>query len=172
MIALALAEIGAIAQRRVALMVDPALSFNLPPFLTPRPGLNSGYMIAEVTTAALMSENKHLATPCVTDSTPTSANQEDHVSMAAHGARRLSRMTANLQTILGVELLCAVQGIELRAPLTTSPPLARVVERLRRDVPHLQDDRLLAPELGIAARMIASGEAVAASDIAMPALRP
>jgi histidine ammonia-lyase len=92
--------------------------------------------------------------------------------MAAHGARRLSRMTANLQTILGVELLCAVQGIELRAPLTTSPPLARVVERLRRDVPHLQDDRLLAPELGIAARMIASGEAVAASDIAMPALRP
>jgi histidine ammonia-lyase len=90
-IALAIAEIGAIAQRRVALMVDPTLSFDLPPFLTPEPGLNSGLMIAEVTTAALMSENKHLANPCSTDSTPTSANQEDHVSMAAHGARRLKR---------------------------------------------------------------------------------
>ena len=91
-IALAVAEIGAIAQRRVALMVDPTLSYDLPPFLTAAPGLNSGFMIAEVTTAALMSENKHLATPCSTDSTPTSANQEDHVSMAAHGARRLTPM--------------------------------------------------------------------------------
>jgi hypothetical protein len=95
-IALAVAEIGAIAQRRVALMVDPTLSFDLPPFLTPEPGLNSGLMIAEVTSAALMSENKHLANPCSTDSTPTSANQEDHVSMAAHGARRLLQMTENL----------------------------------------------------------------------------
>ncbi|MGI9364330.1 MAG: histidine ammonia-lyase, partial [Rhizobiaceae bacterium] len=93
-IALAISEIGAIAQRRIALMVDPTLSFDLPSFLTPDPGLNSGLMIAEVTTAALMSENKHLANPCSTDSTPTSANQEDHVSMAAHGARRLERMNA------------------------------------------------------------------------------
>ena len=85
-IALALAEVGPIAQRRVALMVDPTLSFDLPPFLTEEPGLNSGYMVAEVTSAALMSENKHLANPCSTDSTPTSANQEDHVSMAAYGA--------------------------------------------------------------------------------------
>mgnify|MGYP006189244581 CR=1 FL=1 len=97
MIAMALSEIGAIAQRRVALMVDPVLSFDLPAFLTPRPGLNSGLMIAEVTTAALMSENKHIAMPCVTDSTPTSANQEDHVSMAAHGARRLRLGTATRQ---------------------------------------------------------------------------
>ncbi|MCB1450117.1 MAG: histidine ammonia-lyase, partial [Nitratireductor sp.] len=110
-IALAIAEIGAIAQRRVALMVDPTLSFDLPPFLTPDPGLNSGLMIAEVTTAALMSENKHLANPCSTDSTPTSANQEDHVSMAAHGARRLQRMNDNLNVILAVELMCAAQGI-------------------------------------------------------------
>ncbi|MCW1952008.1 MAG: histidine ammonia-lyase, partial [Octadecabacter sp.] len=95
-IAVAISELGAIAQRRVALMVDPTLSFDLPPFLTPDPGLNSGLMIAEVTTAALMSENKHLANPCTTDSTPTSANQEDHVSMAAHAARRLLRMNANL----------------------------------------------------------------------------
>jgi histidine ammonia-lyase len=119
-IALALAEVGAIAQRRVALIVDPTLSFDLPPFLTPDPGLNSGYMIAEVTTAALMSENKHLANPCSTDSTPTSANQEDHVSMAAHGARRLKKMAENLSVILGVEALCAAQGIEARAPLETS----------------------------------------------------
>src|SRR5699024_150513 len=126
-IAIAVAEIGSIAQRRVALMVDPTLNFNLPPFLTPEPGLNSGLMIAEVTTAALMSENKHLANPCSTDSTPTSANQEDHVSMAAHGARRLHRMTRNLFNILGVEAMCAVQGIEFRAPLVTSPLLAKVI---------------------------------------------
>ena len=114
-IALAIAEIGAIAQRRIALMVDPTLSFDLPPFLTQDPGLNSGFMIAEVTSAALMSENKHLANPCSTDSTPTSANQEDHVSMAAHGARRLMRMVENLDRILGIELLCAAQGIHFRA---------------------------------------------------------
>ena len=126
-IALALAEIGAIAQRRVALMVDPSLSFDLPPFLTPDPGLNSGLMIAEVTTAALMSENKHLANPCSTDSTPTSANQEDHVSMAAHAARRLVRMNNNLNVILGVELICAAQGIGFRAPLSTSPMLQAVI---------------------------------------------
>jgi hypothetical protein len=107
MIALAVSEIGAIAQRRVALMVDPTLNHDLPAFLTPAPGLNSGLMIAEVTTAALMSENKHLATPTVTDSTPTSANQEDHVSMAAHGARRLTSMVENLNTILGVEAIAA-----------------------------------------------------------------
>ena len=156
-IALAVAEIGAIAQRRVALMVDPTLSFDLPPFLTPEPGLNSGYMIAEVTTAALMSENKHLANPCSTDSTPTSANQEDHVSMAAHGARRLLRMTANLERILGVEMLCAAQGIEFRAPLKTSAPLQAAIDHLRREIPPLGEDRYLAPDLERAARLIADG---------------
>ncbi|NQV98226.1 MAG: histidine ammonia-lyase, partial [Rhodospirillales bacterium] len=115
-IALAIAEIGAICQRRIALLVDPALNFGLPAFLSPNPGLNSGLMIAEVTSAALMSENKQKAAPCSVDSTPTSANQEDHVSMAAHGARRLMPMIANLNQILGVELLCAAQGIEFRAP--------------------------------------------------------
>ncbi|MCL4163548.1 UNVERIFIED_CONTAM: hypothetical protein GTU68_037829, partial [Idotea baltica] len=154
MIALAVAEIGAIAQRRIALIVDPVLSHDLPPFLTPNPGLNSGYMIAEVTTAALMSENKHLANPCVTDSTPTSANQEDHVSMAAHGAVRLGRMLGNLERILGVELLCAAQGVEFRAPLTTSAPLARVVMELRRSVATLKDDRYLAPDLERAAKLV------------------
>jgi len=156
-IALALAEIGAIAQRRVALMVDPTLSHDLPPFLTPDPGLNSGYMIAEVTTAALMSENKHLANPCSTDSTPTSANQEDHVSMAAHGARRLLRMNANLSVILGVEALCAAQGIDFRAPLTTAPRLQSAIETLRKEVPTLEQDRFLAPDIEAAARLVRSG---------------
>lgn len=170
MIALAIAEIGAIAQRRVALIVDPVLSFNLPPFLTPNPGLNSGYMIAEVTTAALMSENKHLATPCVTDSTPTSANQEDHVSMAAHGARRLGQMIENLNRILGVELLCAAQGIDFRAPLATSETLQRVVARVRQEVATLGEDRYLAPELERAAAMVSNGDVVTAAGIAMPRL--
>ena len=162
MIALALAEIGAIAQRRVALMVDPVLSFNLPAFLTPRPGLNSGLMIAEVTSAALMSENKHLATPCSTDSTPTSANQEDHVSMAAHGARRLRRMNANLAHILGIEALCACAGVEFRAPLQTSAPLQAVIARLRADIPALGQDRYMAPDLAAAAGLIHSGALLAA----------
>ncbi len=170
MIALALSEIGAIAQRRVALMVDPVLSFDLPAFLTPRPGLNSGYMIAEVTTAALMSENKHLAHATVTDSTPTSANQEDHVSMAAHGARRLWRMVANLNVILGVEALCAAQGVEFRAPLATSAPLREVLARLRRDVATLGDDRYLAPDLTAAADLIASGALTHAAGIPLPTL--
>lgn len=153
-IALALAEIGAIAQRRVALMVDPTLSHDLPPFLTPAPGLNSGFMIAEVTTAALMSENKHLANPCSTDSTPTSANQEDHVSMAAHGARRLGRMNANLSVILGVEALCAAQGIDFRTPLPTSPALQAAVKALRKVSPALKEDRYLAPDIEAASALV------------------
>lgn len=157
MIALATSEIGAISQRRIALMVDPTLSFDLPPFLTPDPGLNSGLMIAEVTTAALMSENKHLANPCVTDSTPTSANQEDHVSMAAHGARRLMQMAENLNYILGVELLCAARGVEFRAPLQTSPVLQQVLTRLRQDVTRLEEDRYMAPDLEAAKALVADG---------------
>ena len=172
MIALAVAEIGAIAQRRVALIVDPVLNFNLPPFLAPDPGLNSGFMIAEVTTAALMAENKHLANPCVTDSTPTSANQEDHVSMAAHGARRLGPMADNLNGILGIELLCAAQGIEMRKPLATSAPLARAIARLRRDVPSLGADRYLAPDLAHAALLVANGEIAAATQIPLPGISP
>jgi histidine ammonia-lyase len=172
MIALAVSEIGAIAQRRVALMVDPTLSFDLPPFLTPDPGLNSGFMIAEVTTAALMSENKHLANPCVTDSTPTSANQEDHVSMAAHGARRLGRMTENLGRILGVEMLCAAQGVEFRAPLLTSRPLQSVLARLRNDVATLGEDRYLADDIERAARLIADGAITRSAGVALPELAP
>jgi histidine ammonia-lyase len=111
-------------------------------------------MIAEVTTAALMSENKHLANPCSTDSTPTSANQEDHVSMAAHGARRLKRMTANLSVILGIEAICAAQGIEQRAPLITSDPLQDAMAILRDTVPTLQQDRYLAGDIKRAAELV------------------
>ena len=138
-------------------MVDPTLSHDLPPFLTPDPGLNSGFMIAEVTTAALMSENKHRANPCVTDSTPTSANQEDHVSMAAHGAFRLMRMIENLNVILGIEALCAAQGVEARAPLKTSVSLGKVIKRLRQDIQPLVDDRFLAPDIEIASSLVREG---------------
>lgn len=154
MIALAVSEIGAIAQRRIALLVDPTLSFDLPPFLAADPGLNSGLMIAEVTSAALMSENKHLANPCSTDSTPTSANQEDHVSMAAHGARRLMRMTANLFHILGIELFCAAEGVRFRAPLKTSAPLRAVLDVFSAEIQPLLQDRYLAPDLEASARLV------------------
>lgn len=167
-IALAVAEIGSIAQRRVALLVDPALNFGLPAFLTPEPGLNSGLMIAEVTTAALMSENKQLAHPASVDSTPTSANQEDHVSMACHGARRLLTMTQNLFWILGVEAMAGAQGVELRGPLRTSPRLARAVEAIRARVAPLHGDRYMAPDLAAAGDLIAEG----GLDVAGPDILP
>ena len=146
-IALAIAEMGSIAQRRVALMVDPTLSFDLPPFLTPEPGLNSGYMIAEVTTAALMSENKHLANPCSTDSTPTSANQEDHVSMATFAARRLRDMSENTRGILAVEILAAAQGLDFRAPLKSTTILEQAKAELRSHVPFYDKDRYFAADI-------------------------
>ena len=171
-IALALAEIGAISQRRIALMVDPALSHDLPAFLTAEPGLNSGFMLVEIASAALMSENKQRANPCSTDSTPTSANQEDHVAMAAHGARRLVEMNANLARIIAIEFMCASQGIEFRAPLRTSPPLERVVKRLRRDVSALKGDRPLAADIEIVAKQVRSRELVEAAGVdCLPELR-
>jgi histidine ammonia-lyase len=129
-------------------------------------------MIAEVTTAALMSENKHAAHPTVIDSTPTSANQEDHVSMAAHGARRLQPMVRNLHVILGVEAMCAAQGVEFRAPLKTSAPLQAALAALRAEVPALQDDRYLAPDLAAAAALVADAALSKATGITPPALTP
>ncbi|MCL7996703.1 histidine ammonia-lyase [Brucella sp. 21LCYQ03] len=156
-IALAVCEIGAIAQRRIALLVDPALSFGLPAFLAKKPGLNSGLMIAEVTSAALMSENKQMAHPASVDSTPTSANQEDHVSMACHGARRLLQMTENLNAIIGIEALTGALGVELRGPLETSPELKNAIAVLRAKVPTLDIDRYIANDLSAASAIIADG---------------
>jgi histidine ammonia-lyase len=170
-IALAVAEIGAIAQRRVALLVDPALSYGLPGFLTPKPGLNSGLMIAEVTTAALMSENKMLAHPASIDSTPTSANQEDHVSMACHGARRLLPMTQNLAWILGVEAMMGAQGCELRRPHVTSPRLQAAIARIRADIAPLVEDRYMAHDMARAGELVATDAlALAAGVEILPAL--
>jgi len=156
-IALAVCEIGAISQRRIALLVDPALSYGLPAFLAKKPGLNSGLMIAEVTSAALMSENKQMSHPASVDSTPTSANQEDHVSMACHGARRLLQMTENLFGIIGIEAITAAQGVELRAPLTTSEELGKAMAALRQVVPTLEVDRYMANDLAAAGTLVSSG---------------
>jgi histidine ammonia-lyase len=160
-IALAICEIGSLAERRIAMLVDSALS-GLPAFLTPRPGLNSGFMIPQVTAAALTSENKQRAHPASVDSIPTSANQEDHVSMAAHGARRLLDMAANGCAIVGIELLAAAQGCDFHRPLASSPPLEAVRNLLRGAVPHLEDDRHFHPDLEKAREMVASGAIVQA----------
>ncbi|WP_273760335.1 histidine ammonia-lyase [Bartonella sp. ML70XJBT.G] len=156
-IALALCEIGSICQRRIALMVDPAVSYGLPAFLAQNAGLHSGFMIAEVTSAALMSENKQMAHPASVDSTPTSANQEDHVSMACHGARRLLAMSENLFTIIGIETLVAAQGIEYRTPLKTSFFLQTVMEHLRKNIDTLKEDRYMAPDLHKAHILVREG---------------
>jgi len=129
----------------------------LPPFLVADAGLNSGYMMAQVTAAALASENKSLAHPASVDSLPTSANQEDHVSMATFAARRLRDMAENSAHIVGIELLAAAQGIDLRAPLRTSPPLQDALTALRAQVPFYDHDRLLAPDIEAAAAMIRGG---------------
>src|SRR5580704_1484939 len=139
MIALAICEIGSLAERRIAMLIDPALS-GLPAFLTPNPGLNSGFMVPQVTAAALVSENKQRAYPASVDSIPTSANQEDHVSMAAHGARRLLGMVENAFGVVGIELLAAAQGCDFHAPLRSSPPLEAVRQLVRSRVPTLDDD--------------------------------
>ena len=155
-IALALCEVGSMAERRVAMLMDPALS-RLPAFLTPQPGINSGLMIAQVTAAALVSENKQRATPASVDSIPTSANQEDHVSMAAHGARRLLPMAENAAAVVGIELLTAAQGCDFHAPLRSSRALETVRARLRAVVPSLEEDRLLAPDIAHATALVRSG---------------
>lgn len=154
--AVAIAEIGAMAERRVALLTDPAVS-QLPAFLVATPGIDSGFMIAHVTAAALASENKQRAAPVSVDSLPTSANQEDHVSMATHGARRLHDMLDNLTHIVAIEWLAAAQGISLLAPLETSPVLAEAVGLLRSRVPALAHDRLMAPDIAAAASMLREG---------------
>ncbi|WP_176598310.1 MULTISPECIES: histidine ammonia-lyase [Sphingobium] len=167
MIAMAVCEIGSIAERRIAMLVDPALS-GLPAFLTPRPGLNSGFMIPQVTAAALVSENKQRAFPASVDSIPTSANQEDHVSMAAHGARRLAEMVANAEAVIGIEYLAAAQGCDFHAPLASSQALEAVRGRLRAQVPHLEEDRHFHADMEIANRLVRSGVVMEAAGLALP----
>ncbi|WLI88522.1 histidine ammonia-lyase [Massilia sp. R2A-15] len=155
-LALAIAEIGGLAERRIALLIDATLS-GLPPFLVREPGVNSGFMIAHVTAAALASENKSLAHPASVDSLPTSANQEDHVSMATFAARRLDDMAHNTAVIIGIELLAAAQGIDFHRPLASSGHLEHVHEQLRRQVPFFEADRFFAPDIEAAKQMVIKG---------------
>jgi histidine ammonia-lyase len=166
-IALAICEIGSIAERRIAMLVDPALS-GLPAFLTPQPGLNSGFMIPQVTAAALVSENKQKAYPASVDSIPTSANQEDHVSMAAHGARRLMEMAGNAFAVIGIELLAAAQGCDFHAPLASSEALERVRALTRAAVPALDHDRHFHPDMAAAIDLTRSGAVIKTANIALP----
>ncbi len=154
--AVAIAEVGAIAERRIAMLIDTSVS-RLPPFLTTNAGLNSGFMIAHVTAAALASENKSLAHPASVDSLPTSANQEDHVSMATFAARRLQPMIANVAHILGIELLASAQGIEFLRPLRSSPALEQAHALLRAQCPTIETDRYLAPEIERATALVTGG---------------
>jgi histidine ammonia-lyase len=172
MIALGLCEIGSLSERRIAMLVDPALS-GMPAFLTPKPGLNSGFMIPQVTAAALVSENKQRAFPASVDSIPTSANQEDHVSMAAHAARRLLPMAENAAAVIGIELLAAVQGCDFHAPLTSSPPLERVRAALRARVPRLDEDRHFHPDMVKAIALVRTGAATeAVLPLQLPGVAP
>jgi histidine ammonia-lyase len=155
-LALAVAEIGSITERRVAILVDPKMS-GLPPFLVQNSGVNSGFMIAQVTAAALVAENKALAHPCSIDSIPTSANQEDHVSMATYAARRLEQMAENAAAIVAIELLAAVQGLEFHRPLRSSISLEKVASMLRARVKRYTSDRFFAPDIEQAKALVTSG---------------
>src|SRR5258706_1635195 len=155
-LALAVAEIGSIAERRIALLVDTKMS-GLPAYLVAHSGLNSGFMVAQVTAAALAAENKALAHPASVDSIPTSANQEDHVSMATYAARRLLSMADNAAGIVAIELLAAAQGLECHRPLRSSRPLEAVLRLLRQKVPRLERDRFFAPDIEAARPLITSG---------------
>ncbi|QJP12336.1 histidine ammonia-lyase [Starkeya sp. ORNL1] len=155
-LALAYAEMGSMSERRTAFLVDPAMS-GLPAFLVAQGGLNSGFMVAQVTAAALASENKFLASPASIDSIPTAANLEDYVSMATHAARRLGDMAANLRAILAIELLAAAQGLDLRRPARSSPAIEDVHAHLRTGVAAWTVDRFFAPDLDMAVQMVRTG---------------
>ena len=171
-LAIAIAEMGALSERRIALLIDSSLS-ELPPFLTEHGGVNSGFMIAHVTAAALASENKSLAHPASVDSLPTSANQEDFVSMATFAARRLGQMNANTRHILAIELLAAAEGIEFHRPLKTSAALETAHAKLRARVPRMAEDRYFAPAIEAAAALVAERafETLVSSNLKLPSIR-
>jgi histidine ammonia-lyase len=166
-LALACAEVGSIAERRIALLVDPKMS-GLPAFLALDSGVNSGFMMAQVTAAALVAENKMLCHPASIDSIPTSANQEDHVSMATHGARRLLTMTTNALHIIAIEFLAACQGIDLRKPLRTSWPLQHAHGALRAYIPFATEDRLLAEDIQVSVAVVRTPTIQALADFLLP----
>jgi histidine ammonia-lyase len=155
-LALAVAEIGSLSERRTAVLVDPKMS-GLPAFLVENSGVNSGFMMAQVTAAALVSENKTIAAPCSVDSIPTSANQEDHVSMATHAARRLGPMVENAAGVVGIELLAAAQGIDFHRPARSSAVLERIHAEIRADIPFYAVDRYFAPDIAAAKDLVMSG---------------
>jgi histidine ammonia-lyase len=169
-LAIALAEVGSIAERRIDRLLDPTRSQGLPAFLAPEPGVNSGLMLAQYTAAALASENKRLATPASVDSIPTSGMQEDHVSMGFSAARKLRRVQDNLAQIIGIELVCAAAGLDLRAPLRPAPGTAAVLERIRAEIPAPGRDRFVAPLLAAAERMVCDGRVVRAGQHAIGAI--
>jgi histidine ammonia-lyase len=156
MIAMAVCEIGALSERRLAILVDPKMS-GLPAFLVEESGLNSGFMIPQVTAAALVSENRTLAHPASVDSIPTSANQEDHVSMAPFAARKAGDMARNAQAVVAIELLAAAQGIDFHRPMTTSPALEKAHALIRGQAPHLDADRMMAPDIAAVSDLVAAG---------------
>ena len=168
-LAVAIAEIGAITERRIAMLVDTVVS-RLPPFLTPEPGLNSGFMIVHVTAAALASENKSLAHPASVDSLPTSANQEDHVSMATFAARRLQPMLDNTAHIVAIELLAAAQAIEFVRPLRSSEALETVHQKVRSVSAAMMQDRSLATDMQAIQGMVKNGAIAGAMKARLPAL--
>jgi histidine ammonia-lyase len=170
-LALAVAEIGSLAERRIAVLVDPKMS-GLPAFLVQNSGVNSGFMIAQVTAAALVSENKTLASPCSVDSIPTSANQEDHVSMATHAARRLTAMVDNAAAVVGIELLAAAQGIDFHRPSRSSVSLETVHAGIRQDVPFYDADRYFAPDIKTAQGWVKSGKFSGLVRRCLPSLAP
>jgi histidine ammonia-lyase len=170
-LALAIAEIGSLSERRIAVLVDPKMS-GLPAFLVANSGLNSGFMIAQVTAAALVSENKNLASPASVDSIPTSANQEDHVSMATHAARRLRPMADNAAAVVGIELLAAAQGIDFHRPARSSRQLEQVHAAIRHDVATYDADRFFAPDIAAARSWVTSGRFTSLVEHLLPSRSP
>jgi histidine ammonia-lyase len=163
-LAIALAELADISERRVDRLLDPALNHDLPPFLARDPGLNSGLMLTQYTAAALVSECKVLAHPASVDSIPTSGNQEDHVSMGWTAGLKLRRVVANVRRALAIEALCAAQAIDLRAPLRPGAAVAAVMDQVRDRVPALDEDRYLAPDLAALEGLVTDGTLVAAAE--------
>jgi histidine ammonia-lyase len=163
-LAIAACEVGAITERRIDRLLDPSRSQGLPPFLSPRAGTNSGFMISHYTAASLADENRRLATPASVGSLPTSAMQEDHNSLGWSAGRKLRQVLENLNRILAIEALCAAQALELRSPLSPAPATKIVLQRIRREIPSLDNDRFLAPDLKIAEELVAAGTLVKSAE--------